>query len=224
MNSIPIQLTRIYHMRHRNGLTKIGHSKTPHAREKTLQGEDPFLRIIWVSSQVTLAAEDWWHARFASKRVRGEWFDVTDDELLTAIDEFPVSDFGADSAHHNLPIPDHLRIRAENRFIGNRSGGLTLVQSPKSPYWLSNIHVGYRPDGNRRYSPRSTRVRVIPPPGSPHSAADHKRFAMTVAEALQRIADAAMSYASEGVSRGSFDKWANQLESEIQSFRDAVEI
>lgn len=63
----------VYLMRHTNGLTKIGWSRNPEAREKTLQAEDPRLEMIWHTS-AKKEVERQLHDIFASVRVRGEWF------------------------------------------------------------------------------------------------------------------------------------------------------
>lgn len=63
----------LYLMRHRNGLTKIGRSHNPKAREKTLQAEDPFLKMIYKAEKLGWL-ERRFHDMFADDRVRGEWF------------------------------------------------------------------------------------------------------------------------------------------------------
>ena len=65
----------VYLMRHVNGLTKIGFSKNPLVREKTLQAEDPRLEIIF-TSESTIATERRLHQIFGDLRRRGEWFDL----------------------------------------------------------------------------------------------------------------------------------------------------
>ena len=59
----------------RNQLTKIGISKTPRKREKTLQGEEPelFLAAVWEAPK---KVEKELHHKFSKKRKRGEWFDL----------------------------------------------------------------------------------------------------------------------------------------------------
>lgn len=65
--------TSLYLMRHTNGLTKIGKSVQPKAREKTLQAEDPRLEmILCVEGQGH--REKTLHRIFDDLRVRGEWF------------------------------------------------------------------------------------------------------------------------------------------------------
>ena len=67
----------LYLMRHTNGLTKIGKSVQPKAREKTLQAEDPRLEmILCVEGQGH--REKTLHRIFDELRVRGEWFRLED--------------------------------------------------------------------------------------------------------------------------------------------------
>ena len=63
----------VYLMRHTNGLIKIGASRTPTAREKTLQAEDPRLELFYASRAVR-TTESRIHKAFKDLRVRGEWF------------------------------------------------------------------------------------------------------------------------------------------------------
>ena len=63
----------VYLMKHSNGLVKIGFSKNPKAREKTLQAEDPRLKIVcyW---EADISVEKRLHQIYDDLRVRGEWF------------------------------------------------------------------------------------------------------------------------------------------------------
>lgn len=65
--------------------TKIGFSYCPTERESTLQAEDPQFRIIF-KVETTGTFEAWLHDRFAKKRIRGEWFDLTteDSDYITS--------------------------------------------------------------------------------------------------------------------------------------------
>lgn len=67
--------TFVYLMRHTNGLTKIGRSKKPRAREKTLQAENPRLKMIF-HCEADRSVESRLHQIFDSVRVRGKWFDL----------------------------------------------------------------------------------------------------------------------------------------------------
>lgn len=60
--------------------TKIGFSKKPKAREKTLQGDDPLLHMVH-QHEGTMADEKALHERFKKKRVRGEWFNLSIDDI-----------------------------------------------------------------------------------------------------------------------------------------------
>lgn len=66
----------------RNGYTKIGRSINPKKREKTLQGEDPQTEIIafW---KVPRLVESELHRKYETKRIRGEWFNLTISDLIT---------------------------------------------------------------------------------------------------------------------------------------------
>lgn len=68
----------------RNGYIKIGYSKTPAYREKTLQSEEPDVEFIRVFPSDS-GTERELHGRFAAKRLRGEWFDLTEQDIA-AID------------------------------------------------------------------------------------------------------------------------------------------
>jgi hypothetical protein len=65
----------------RTDLTKIGRSKNPIAREKTLQSEDPKLNIValWKGDK---AVEKILQLMFHSKRKRGEWFDLDSSDFI----------------------------------------------------------------------------------------------------------------------------------------------
>lgn len=62
---------------------KIGFSSKPEMRERTLQEEVPDFQIIH-KVKGTWRDEQNLHAKFASKRMRGEWFDLNEDEIEMA--------------------------------------------------------------------------------------------------------------------------------------------
>jgi hypothetical protein len=74
------QQTWLYLFRHSNGLTKIGFSSNPTRREKTIQAEDPRVHMI-ATRPGKLHQEKRLHRIFADKRVRGEWFDLSDQDV-----------------------------------------------------------------------------------------------------------------------------------------------
>ena len=64
----------------RNGLTKIGYSKFPEFREKTLQSEVPEIEMIYYNFG-KLKLEKELHKAFSHKRIRGEWFELNVDDI-----------------------------------------------------------------------------------------------------------------------------------------------
>jgi hypothetical protein len=74
---------KIYIMRNeRNGMVKIGISKSPKVRERTLQSQEPEITMVYCS-QSTYSWDDERaiHAHFLPKRVRGEWFSLSEEEI-----------------------------------------------------------------------------------------------------------------------------------------------
>lgn len=59
---------------------KIGHSKTPKIRETTLQAEKPTIEMLFYFSGTTKTEKDL-HAKFAEKRMRGEWFKLDQSDI-----------------------------------------------------------------------------------------------------------------------------------------------
>lgn len=72
----------VYLMRdNRSGYHKIGFtSGEPTFRESTLQAEQPDIELIWHVWK-DMAYEAYLHEIFADKRVRGEWFDLDENDL-----------------------------------------------------------------------------------------------------------------------------------------------
>jgi hypothetical protein len=71
----------IYLMKdNRNGLIKIGYSKYPEFREKTLQSEVPDIEMIYYNfGRMKLEKE--LHKSYNHKRIRGEWFDLNNNDI-----------------------------------------------------------------------------------------------------------------------------------------------
>jgi hypothetical protein len=67
---------------HRNGYHKIGYSKNPALREKTLQSEEPEIELLF-SYRGDGKHEKELHEMFSHKRLRGEWFTLDDCDLTT---------------------------------------------------------------------------------------------------------------------------------------------
>ena len=68
----------------RNKKFKIGKSKTPGKRERTLQSEVPQV-VMRFSIPAEEAREKELHNHFDVKRIRGEWFELNEDELAWLI-------------------------------------------------------------------------------------------------------------------------------------------
>lgn len=67
----------VYLMQNEKGHTKIGVSKHPVFREKTLQSEQPDIKMIYSRELYNaLEVEKRLHAVYAHWRLRGEWFDL----------------------------------------------------------------------------------------------------------------------------------------------------
>jgi len=68
-----------------NGYHKIGISNQPQYREKTLQSEKPTIELIcqklFPSRKIAESIEKALHEGFKEKRIRGEWFDLSNDEI-----------------------------------------------------------------------------------------------------------------------------------------------
>lgn len=67
------------------GLTKIGYSIDPSKREKTLQSEKPTIVCIFVLDR---NVERELHNDYATKRIRGEWFKLTNEDISNIVDEY----------------------------------------------------------------------------------------------------------------------------------------
>lgn len=68
----------------RNGYTKIGFSGNPEYREKCLQSEEPEV-VLTHTFQGTMNDERELHIRYAEYRMRGEWFRLSDEQVLEII-------------------------------------------------------------------------------------------------------------------------------------------
>jgi len=73
------QLTYIMHD---GSLYKIGKSKNPEQRLKQIKTSNPKANLICYGNAVN---EKYMHDRFYRSRVDGEWFNLNDDQLATAI-------------------------------------------------------------------------------------------------------------------------------------------
>ena len=73
--------TKVYVMiDHNTGFYKIGRSKNPLRRERTLQSEKPTVDLLFYDDG-SMADEKHLHKSYMNKRVRGEWFDLDINDL-----------------------------------------------------------------------------------------------------------------------------------------------
>lgn len=78
---MPEQKTNVYLMLDEStGLVKIGRSKNPNVREQTLLSRSPSIRLLWHTSAYP-SEEKFLHRLYKSVRVRGEWFDLSDNDI-----------------------------------------------------------------------------------------------------------------------------------------------
>ena len=73
----------------KNGYFKIGRSKNPLKREKTLQAEEPDIMLLFYI-EASIQSEKILQQQFRLKRVRGEWFQLSIDDLMVLQEHFKV--------------------------------------------------------------------------------------------------------------------------------------
>ena len=66
---------------HNTGYYKIGYSRNPTRRERTLQSEKPTIELLF-SYEAEMKDEKALHKLFEDKRIRGEWFRLNNSDLL----------------------------------------------------------------------------------------------------------------------------------------------
>lgn len=76
-HAMQLTTSHLYLMKcERTGFYKIGKSKNPKHREKTLQAESPSIAMVAVFQEQGWQ-EKHWHEYFALYRKRGEWFSLS---------------------------------------------------------------------------------------------------------------------------------------------------
>jgi len=85
INGINIQEKKSYLMIDGRGMVKIGRSNMPLKRERTLQSQEPETKLIHIFPD---DIEKELHEKYKDKRVRGEWFELSDNEVQQIINEF----------------------------------------------------------------------------------------------------------------------------------------
>ena len=68
-----------------NHFHKIGISNKPEYREKTLQSEKPTIELVchklFPTRKISESIEKALHESFKDKRLRGEWFDLSEEDI-----------------------------------------------------------------------------------------------------------------------------------------------
>lgn len=73
------------------GFIKIGRSVSPSIRERTLQAEKPTISLLKVCDSLV---ERELHEQYENNRVRGEWFNLSDEEIAKIVEEYKFYDYG----------------------------------------------------------------------------------------------------------------------------------
>jgi prophage antirepressor-like protein len=68
-----------------NGYVKIGKSINPKKRERTLLSEKPTIKLLFVCEN---NVESELHQKYASKRIRGEWYKISLDEVASIVKKY----------------------------------------------------------------------------------------------------------------------------------------
>ena len=73
----------VYFLKAENGLTKVGWTQNLAERKKTLERKEKTKTelVHYISSQDCVTLEQVIHTVFSKKRVRGEWFDLNDEDV-----------------------------------------------------------------------------------------------------------------------------------------------
>ena len=74
----------------KTGYIKIGYSTNPRFREKTLQAEQPRIVLLKVCDE---NVERLLHKQYADKRKRGEWFNLSKEDIQTIIETYNFHDY-----------------------------------------------------------------------------------------------------------------------------------
>lgn len=128
-------------------LVKIGKAKDVAIRLRELQRKHPEeLRVI-ITIPGNEKQERKLHARFEDRRVHGEWFNITDDEVIAAATEF-----SADESNYPAFTPsDYAGILSATLALAEEAGLMVGVRNAdanaKRPDGLMVYIAGLRTDG-----------------------------------------------------------------------------
>lgn len=98
-----------YLIRSENNLFKIGQSKCPEKRLKTLRIGNPKLRLIAYGKSIS---EKELHEIYRSKRIEGEWYRLNQEDVINVIkllknDYMPISDISLGNLYYIISFGKH---------------------------------------------------------------------------------------------------------------------
>lgn len=86
IKKIKLKTTKTYLMKDSsNTFTKIGISNNPKLREKTLQAEKPTISLLYTFNK---NIEKELHSKYKDKRIRGEWFNLSSEDIDIIINKY----------------------------------------------------------------------------------------------------------------------------------------
>ncbi len=85
ITAFPSNIYKTYLMKDGNGYTKIGRSKNPELRERTLQSENPTIELL---ATVNDDIESFLQNKYSAYNVRGEWFKLSDKQINSIIKRY----------------------------------------------------------------------------------------------------------------------------------------
>jgi hypothetical protein len=131
----PFLMSYVYVMKNfANGYYKIGFSKKPSFREKTLQAEEPDVRLL-VAIPGDKVLEKHLHTAFKQYRMRGEWFLLSGVEMYDLADRLGVPLERIDPPCKSFHLDDELIVEVHNfgqgkacSYIRSTTTGKCLLQ------------------------------------------------------------------------------------------------
>lgn len=109
-----------------SGHFKIGHSSTPTFREKTLQAQEPDVRLLAFIEGDQDRERDL-HRAFAEYRVRGEWFALNGLSLMVLAEAFKTTVDVIDPPSFTYSLSKHLTL--EVRKYGNHTTSSRIIET-----------------------------------------------------------------------------------------------
>lgn len=128
----------------RNGFVKIGFSRTPEIREKTLQSEEPelFFEHVFPGDR---SHEEALHRKYAHRRLRGEWFELTPEDVSEIVDALrPVEEVETIQSREYLAtqVARFLPFMTDDQ-CGIISGALHQMERGEAPALMTEAQVNF---------------------------------------------------------------------------------